>query len=174
MPRTIIIDYTMISTWKTYLQRQARLHRMCEDNRAYLSACETKEDAIRLYKQTIDWALEECYPDLDFLRKEFANQQSQGIYIDHNFDGEILNEHQVYVFHNCTGTIRVGLNLAKKIIPMCYFANGCNMTVLGVEGEQMFPDRVPLYIFGDNEVVATNCSAMEARIFKHEIKRGGR
>jgi hypothetical protein len=161
--------------WKPYLQRLAREHRMCADNRAYLSACETKEDAIRLYKQTIDWALEEEYPDLDFLRKEFADQQSQGIFVDHNFDGEILNEHQVYVFHNCTGTIRVGLNLAKKIIPMCYFANDCDMTILGVEtSDQFLPDRVPLYIFGKNKINATNSNTMEVRIYQHETKKGGK
>lgn len=161
--------------WKPYLQRLAREHRMCADNRAYLSACETKEDAIRLYKQTIDWALEEEYPDLDFLRKEFADQQSQGIFIDHNFDGEVLNEHQVYVFHHCTGTIRVGLNLAKKIIPMCYFANGCDMTILGVEtADQFMPDRVPLYIFGKNKINATNSNTMEVRIYQHETKKGGK
>lgn len=157
------------------MQRLAREHRMCADNRAYLSACETKEDAIRLYKQTIDWALEEEYPDLDFLRNEFANQQSQGIFVDHNFDGEVLNEHQVYVFHNCTGTIRVGLNLAKKIIPMCYFANGCDMTILGVEtAEQFLPDRVPLYIFGENKINASNSDTMEVRIYHHETKGGGK
>lgn len=163
----------MTLTWKAYLQRQARLYRMCEDNRAYLSACETKEDAIRLYKQTIDWALEKGYPDLDFLRKEFSNCESEGLYIDHHFNGEVLNEHQVYVFHNCTGTIRVGLNFAKKIIPMCYFANGCNMTILGVEGERMFPDRVPLYMFGENQINATNSPTMEVRIYKHKLEKGG-
>ena len=165
----------MSSNWKPHLQRLACEHRMCADNRAYLNACETKEDAIRLYKQTIDWALEEGYPDLDFLRKEFADQQSQGIFIDHNFDGEILNEHQVYVFHHCTGTIRVGLNLAKKIIPMCYFANGCDMTILGVEtADQFLPDRVPLYIFGKNKINATNSNTMEVRIYQHETKKGGK
>lgn len=159
--------------WKPYLQHLAREHRMCADNRAYLSACETKEDAIRLYKQTIDWALEEGYPDLDFLRKEFADQQSQGLYVDHHFDGEILNEHQVYVFHNCSGTIRVGLNLSKKIIPMLYFANNCDMTILGIEGERIFPDRVPLYIFGKNKINASNSDTIEIRIYQHATKKGG-
>ena len=163
----------MSLNWKPYLQRLAREHKMCADNRAYLSACETKEDAIRLYKQTIDWALEEGYPDLDFLRKEFSNQQSQGIYIDHNFEGDIINEQQVYVFHNCTGTIRVGLNLAKKIIPMCYFANNCDMTILGVEEDKDYPDRVPLYIFGENNINAENSPTMEVRIFHSGVKKGG-
>lgn len=163
----------MTSNWKPHLQRQARLHRMCEDNRAYLSACETKEDAIRLYKQTIDWALEENYPDLDFLRKEFANHQGVGLFIDHHFDGQPLCEHQVYVFHNCTGHIRVGLNLAKKIIPMCYFANNCDMTILGLDYENSFPDRVPLYIFGENNIVAHNTPTTEFRVYRHKVKKGG-
>ena len=159
--------------WKKYLQEQAIEHRMCADNRAYLNACENKEDAIRLYKQTIDWALEEGYPDLDFLRKEFSNQQSQGIYIDHHFEGDILNEQQVYVFHHCTGTIRVGLNLAKKIIPMCYFANNCDMTILGVEEDKDYPDRVPLYIFGANKIDAKNSNTIEVRIFRSGVKTKG-
>lgn len=164
----------MALTWKAYLQQQAKVHRMCADNRAYLYACETKEDAIRLYKQTIDWALEEQYPDIDFLRKEFNTQESQGFFVDHHFDGEILNEHQVYVFHHCTGTIRVGLNLAKKIIPMCYFANNCNMTILGIESEKDFADRVPLYIFGDNKVGAINSEFLDARVYQHKVKGGVR
>lgn len=163
----------MTKGWKLYLQRLARLKGMCEDNRAYLAACEAKSDAIRLYKQTIDWALENDYPDLDFLKKEFSKSESDGVYVCKHFDGEILNKHQVYVFHNCTGTIRVGLNFAKKIIPMCYFANGCNMTILGIEGERWLPDRVPLYIFGDNEIDAKNSNTIEVRIFKHR-KKGGR
>ena len=163
----------MALTWKPYLQQLACKHRMCADNRAYLNACETKEDAIRLYKQTIDWALEEDYPDLDFLRKEFSNQQSQGFYIDHHFEGDILNEQQVYVFHNCTGTIRVGLNLAKKIIPMCYFANNCDMTILGVEEDKDYPDRVPLYIFGENKIDAKNSNTIEVRIFRSGVKTKG-
>lgn len=162
----------MFNNWKPYLQRLARVKRMCADNRAYLNACETKSDAIRLYKQTIDWALEREYPDIDFLRQEFNNQEHEGIYIDHHFEGDILNEHQVYVFHHCTGTIRVGLNFAKKTIPMCYFANDCDMTILGIESGG-FHSRVPLYIFGKNKINAKNTDDLEARIYKHEVKKGG-
>ena len=164
----------MSSNWKSHLQRLAGEHHMCADNRAYLSACETKEDAIRLYKQTIDWALAEGYPDLDFLRKEFGKCQGEGIFVDHHFTGQPLSEHHVYAFHHCTGTIRVGLNLAKKIIPMCYFANNCDMPILGIDGERIFPDRVPLYIFGENNVVAKNTSTTEFRVYHHDIKKGGR
>jgi hypothetical protein len=164
----------MSSNWKPYLQRLAREKKMCADNRAYLNACETKSDAIRIYKQTIDWALEQEYPDLDFLRKEFSQCQNEGLFIDHHFDGEVLNDQQVYIFHHCTGTIRVGLNFGKKIIPMCYFANDCDMTVLGIEGEKLFPDRVPLYVFGDNKVKADNSEHIEVRIYKHPLVKGGK
>ena len=156
------------------MQRLAREHKMCAENRAYLNACEDKSDAIRIYKQTIDWALEEGYPDLDFLRKEFGNYQGEGIFVDQHFDGQPLSEHQVYVFHNCTGHIRVGLNLAKKIIPMCYFANNCDMTILGFDCEKSFPDRVPLYIFGENNIVASNTATTEFRIYHHNVKKGGK
>ena len=157
----------MTTNWKPYLERLAREKRMCADNRAYLSACETRSDAIRLYKQTIDWALENDYPSIDFLRNEFAHQESDGFFVDTHFNGEILNEEQVYVFHHCTGTIRVGLNLAKKLIPMCYFANNCDMTILGIDNnERIFPDRVPLYSFGDNNIVATNTLDVNFRLFK--------
>lgn len=159
-----------MANWKKYLQEQARVCRMCADNRAYLNACETKEDAIRLYKQTVDWALERNYPNLEFLRAEFADNEKDGIYIDKHFDGDVLNEHQAYVFHHCSGTVRVGLNFAKKIIPMCYFANNCDMTILGLDGEKMFPDRVPLYIFGENKIEAKNSSTMEAKIYRGEVK----
>lgn len=159
---------------KSYLQRLAREKGMCADNRAYLNACETKSDAIRIYKQTIDWALENEYPDIDFIRKEFSNQQSDGLYVDHHFNGEILNEHQVYIFHNCTGTIRVGLNIAKKIIPMCYFANNCNMTILGIDDECILPDRVPLYIFGKNKVNAKNSDSINVLIYNMKVEKGGK
>lgn len=164
----------MSSNWKPHLQRLAREHKMCAENRAYLNACENKSDAIRIYKQTIDWALEEGYPDLDFLRKEFGNYQGEGIFVDQHFEGQPLSEHRVYVFHNCTGYIRVGLNLAKKIIPMCYFANNCDMTILGFDCEKPFPDRVPLYIFGENNVVAKNTPTTEFRVYRHDVKKGGK
>lgn len=156
--------------WKSYLQRLARIKGMCDDNRAYLSACETKTDAIRLYKQTIDWALEENYPDFEFIKKEFSNSEQDGIFVNKTFNGEILNEHQVYVFHNCNGTIRVGINREKKIIPMLYFANGCKMVVDGIEDSRILADRVPLYIFGANEVNPINSDKLNARVYSHKVK----
>ena len=154
--------------WKSLLQKQARVYGMCRDNRAYLNACESKSDAIKLYKQTIDWALESGYPGLDTIRKHFGNCADDGLFVDRVFNGEELTDLQVYVFHHCSGTIRVGLNLRKKIIPMLYFADDCDMTVLGLDDLKYFPDRVPIYTFGQNKIVAQNTPNTEFKHYHHE------
>ena len=130
-------------TWKDSLLRYGKLNSMCAENIDALKKCETKSDAIQLYKKTIDWALERNYPNLELLRKEFSDCQNDGLYIDHTFNGETLNKHQVYVFHNCKGTIKVGLNNEKVIIPMLYFTNDCEMTIEGINAMRVRPDIVP-------------------------------
>ena len=74
-----------------------------------------------------------------------------GIFIDRHFDGEELLDRQVYIFHHCTGTIRTGLNLEKKLIPMLYLANGCNLRIEGAPGNAV---RVPAYTFDGSRVEA--------------------
>lgn len=140
---------TAMTSWKEYLLRQARLESMCTENMDALRACETKADAIALYKKTIDWALEKNYPTVNFIRNEFGDCENLGVYIDRTFNGELLNEHQCYVFHNCRGHITVDINIEKRIIPMLYFANGCNISV-SCESQI----KVPLYIFGENNIDA--------------------
>ena len=139
-------------SWKRYLTRQAKLSRMCYENQAYLGACETKSDAIRLYKQTIDWALANKYPSIDFLRKEFSEQEKDGFFVDHKFCDDMLNDQQCYVFHNCTGKIRVALNYEKQLLPMLYFANGCNMTVEFIGIEYLPITQFPIYVCGENKI----------------------
>lgn len=139
---------------KEYLLRLARLNSMCPENIEALKLCHTKAEAISLYKKTVDWALEKNYPPVNFIRNEFGDCEDQGIFIDRVFNGELLNEHQCYVFHNCRGRITVDINVSLKIIPMLYFANGCDLAVERAKGSHTLPIRVPLYIFGDNHVVA--------------------
>ena len=144
----------MQPSWKEYLLRQARLHSMCTENLEGLRACETKADAVALYKKTIDWALEENYPPVNFIRNEFGDCEDLGIFVDKDFHGELLDEHQCYVFHNCRGDIKVDLNVSKAIIPMLYFANGCNISVTRADTPHTLPIRVPLYIYGENIIKA--------------------
>lgn len=144
----------MNPSWKEYLLRLGSLESMCTENMEALRACETKAEAVSLYKKTVDWALEKNYPSVNFIRNEFGDCEDQGIFIDRVFNGELLNEHQCYVFHNCRGRITVDINVSLKIIPMLYFANGCDLAVERAKGSHTLPIRVPLYIFGDNHVVA--------------------
>lgn len=159
-------------TWKDTLLRYGKLNSMCTENISALKDCETKSEAIQLYKKTIDWALERNYPSLEILRKEFSDSKQDGLFIDHTFNGEILNEHQVYIFHNCKGIIRVGLNTDKAIIPMLYFANNCDMTILGTITMRVRPDIIPCYVFGENNICAENDINAIFRIHREEVKNG--
>lgn len=159
----------MENEWKKYLRREASLHHMCGDNRAALERANSKEEAISLYKKTIDWALEEGYPGIETLRRCFSDCAEHGVFIDREFHGEILTNQQVYVFHNCKGTIRVGLNPEKAIIPMLYFANGCDMTIKSSNNLGL-STRVPLYVFGDNRVFAETSEDMVCRIYNFDTK----
>ena len=145
---------TAMTSWKEYLLRQARLESMCTENMDALRVCETKADAVALYKKTIDWALEKNYPPVNFIRNEFGDCENLGVYIDRTFNGDLLDEHQCYVFHNCRGHISVDINLEKKIIPMLYFANGCDLSISRADTPHTLPIRVPLYIFGENNISA--------------------
>ena len=142
---------------------------MCAENRTALDEVESMHDAIALYKKTIDWALEEGYPCMDTLRHYFSDCEVDGVFVDKEFHGETLNDHQVYVFHNCKGTIHVGLNIDRRIIPMLYFANGCDMDIRGISG-QGNQVRVPLYIFGANRIGAEQSEDIECLIYKFDVK----
>ncbi len=159
----------MEDLWKKQLRREASVHHMCAENRTLLDSAGSKKDAIELYKRTIDWALEENYPDIDTIRTFFSDCGSEGIFVDKHFSGDLLIDQQVYVFHNCTGVIRVGLNAKKRIIPMLYFANGCQMTVKPCR-PSVSDVRVPLYIFGDNRISTEKSEDVVFKTYKFEVK----
>ena len=156
----------MQPSWKEYLLRQARLYSMCTENLEGLRACETKADAVTLYKKTIDWALEKNYPPVNFIRNEFGDFEDLGVFVDKDFHGELLDENQCYVFHNCRGNIKVDLNVFKAIIPMLYFANGCNISITRADSPHSLPIKVPLYIFGENKIVANDDDDIIFRIYR--------
>lgn len=159
----------MDTDWKRQLRREASVHHMCGENRDALEAVETKAEAIELYKKTIDWALEENYPALSTIRSIFADCEDEGVFVDKEFHGEVLNGHSVYVFHNCTGVVRTGLNIQKRIIPMMYFANGCDMEIRSA-GPSGLEVRVPLYVFGANTVRAVPSEDLKCKTYKFDVK----
>lgn len=153
----------MEATWKTRAVADITRNGVCDEYSALLDRTKSKVEALALYRRGIDWCLEHDSPSIDLLRQYKADCEANYIFIDKHFDGELLNDSPVYVFHNCTGTIRTGLNVQRKIIPMLYFANGCSMEV---EGSSLIQVRVPLYIFGENDVKAENSDSMEAIIYR--------
>ena len=148
--------------------QDARSNGICVDgyNRMRKSSIES---LVRYYKTNPDWCMERNYPTLDILRKDFDNEKLQGfgIFIDHTFNGELLDKHQVYIFHNCKGRILTALNYDAEIIPMLYFANGCRMTIDCTQPHPKYPIRVPLYIFGENNIKAESPNA-EFIFYKHD------
>lgn len=144
--------------WKESAANDIRSHKVCDEYDGLLARAKSKVDALALYRRGIDWCLENDSPSIDLLRLYKQDCAFSGIFIDRHFDDELLNDNQVYIFHNCTGTIRTGLNVSKRIIPMLYFANGCDMTVK-VDADV----EVPLYIFGNNNVVP---DGITAKIFR--------
>lgn len=155
--------------WYKVLRRGASSHHMCEENRLLLEECKDKHEAISLYKRTIDWALEEGYPDINTLKTFFSDCEDDGVFINRHFNGEVLIDLPVYVFHGCSGSIRTGLNIDKKIIPMLYFANGCDMYIASSDNYGA-SSRVPLYVFGQNSIKHERSEDIDCVIYKFDVK----
>lgn len=165
----IYLCHIMEDRWKTQLRRQASARHMCEENRLALEGVASKEEAVALYLKTIDWALEEGYPRLDTLREYFADCEPYGVYIDRHFNSTLFLDKKVYVFHHCSGKIRVGLNRSKSIIPMIYLANGCNLEIKAADNLGL-RTRVPIYNFGENRVLAEDSENIVCKIYNLEVK----
>ena len=125
---------------------------------------------VDYYVANPDWCLERDFPTLGTLREHFADCVDKGVFVDRTFHGEVLNDLQTYIFHNCKGTIKVGLNIEKAIIPMLYLANNCQLEIIGV-GDVILnkPSTVPVYIFGENEVDAKDNKYIKFNIYKNEL-----
>lgn len=139
--------------WKNIAHQDIVSHGVCDEYSALLGRTETPEAALDLYKRGIDWCLERNSPSIEILRRYKDACEKKGVFIDREFHGETLIDEQAYVFHNCRGTIRVGLNAEKRIIPMLYFANGCAMSVKSADSNGL-SIRVPIYVFGPNSISA--------------------
>ena len=159
----------METEWKRQLRREASAHGMCQENRDALMSIESLDEAVALYKKTIDWALEEGYPNFGTLQRYFSDCGKYGVFVNRDFHGDLLNDQQVYVFHHCTGWIRVCLNTEKRIIPMLYFANGCDM-LIRPNGSSNLEIRVPLYIFGSNIVKTDSSGDVLFKNYKFDAK----
>lgn len=125
---------------------------------------------VDYYVANPDWCLERSFPDLQTLTEKFSDCEDKGVFVNKTFNGELLNDLQTYIFHNCKGTIKVGLNVDKAIIPMLYLANGCRLRILGVgDTVPKVPSEVPVYVFGKNDVSARNNKYVLFRMFPNKL-----
>lgn len=157
---------------KQYLIDEAKTKGICIDGFREMKAGDI-DSLINYYIQNPDWCLERDFPNLKTLKENFSDNEDMGIYIGKHFHGELLNELQAYIFHKCTGTIKVGLNEAKALIPMLYVANGCKLHFVGV-GEfapknKDHRTKVPIYSFGKNDVSAMDNKWVKFIHFKHRL-----
>lgn len=118
-----------------------------------------RDELINLYVENPDWCIERGFPSLKLLRREFSDIEDKGVYVGRTFDGEVFDRLRAYIFHDCKGTIKVAMDYENAVIPMLYFANGCDMRVECVQRNEPAIE-VPLYIAGDCKVVGAktdNC-----------------
>ena len=153
---------------KECLMRQARYEGICKDGYEHMRSCDI-DKLIDYYIQNPDWCLERDYPTLDYLKEHFADAHNKGVYISKTFNGELLNDKLVCILHDCKGVIKVGLNAQKAIIPMLYIANNCHIRILGVGQKGTGQCRVPVYIFGKNDVSAHDNEHVKFVKFKSDL-----
>lgn len=153
------------------LMQNARKNGICEDGYNEMRQCKTIGELLEYYKETIDWSLELNYPTLQDIRDLFNVEElaEHGIFIDRTFDGEVLSSHQSYVFHNCKGYVNVGMDYDNAVIPMLYFANGCEMYVR-CQQRNVVSIKVPLYVFGENNVTATDSENATFTFYRKEVR----
>ena len=145
-----------IKKWKPMVVTDAEKAGVCGQ---YLELLERQKDLtnfLSLYRRGARWSLEHNVPRIDMLRQCTEERLDlHGIYIDRHFDGDIFWDRQVYIFHNCTGTIRTGLNLDRRIAPILYFANGCNMRIESANADCITtPVHIPIYVYNNSHIEA--------------------
>ena len=141
---------------------------ICRQYTGLLERCESLTDFLRLYRRGADWALENNVPSLDMLRR-FSEERLDlhGIFIDRTFDGDVLWDRQVYILRNCKGTVRTGLNIEKRLSPIFYLSDGCDITFTSANAEHLVHViTVPVYTYGGS--VAGSDDTLKLRCTIHK------
>lgn len=155
---------------KTVIIEKAKELGICAEGYSVLSHS-TVNSMVDYYIQNPDWCMERNFPSLSILKQHFSDIGHRGVFVGRAFKGEILKDSQVYIFHNCKGTVKVGLNVEKSIIPMLYICNQSHLRIIGVgDNIPIKPVVVPVYVFGDNEISARGNRYVLFNIFNEDIK----
>lgn len=154
------------------LMVEAHINDMCAHGFERLRS-EGMDSLISYYKEMPDWCMERGFPDLKTLKGIFAGRDDTGVFVGKVFHGELLNDLQTYIFHNCRGTIKVGLNVSKGLIPMLYLGNKCRLRIVGVGDfkpkKKSERSVVPVYTFGKNDVSAKDNAYVIFTHHKNEL-----
>lgn len=159
---------------KQYLLSLSREKGICAEGLAHMRA-DSLPALVDYYLENPDWCLERNFPDLDCLKRNFSNIEDKGVFVGRKFNGELLNDLQVYIFHKCSGTVKVSLNVDKRIIPMLYVANGSRIRFVGVGDNSFIPFRkedrtqIPVYSFGKNSISAKDNRWVSFIHFKNSL-----
>lgn len=154
---------------KETLMESARSNGICAEGYGQMRGYD-RDGLIRYYLTNPDWCMERGFPSLELLHREFSDCEDKGIYVGKTFDGEILCEKQAYVFHDCTGVVRIGWDVENAIIPMLYCANGCDMMFVSDNADNPNPVSVPVYVFGENLIETISDNSVKFTVYNEETK----
>lgn len=144
---------------KKRLMSEARSKGICLDGYREMKH-DSLDGLINYYLMHVDWCVRRDFPVQRTLAQDFSDCEDKGVFIGRTFNGEVFDRLQTYVFHGCVGTISVAMDYDNAVIPMLYFANGCDITVK-CEQKNKPVITVPLYIAEDCKVVGAktdNCT----------------
>lgn len=126
-------------------------------------------ELVDYYVANPDWCMERDFPSLEILRSEFSDCEEKGVFVGRTFNGEVFSEKLVYIFHDCKGQISVGWDADNAVIPMLYFANGCDMLLVGDGKINLTPIQVPVYSFGENHIEANSDTEVKFKLFDIDL-----
>lgn len=152
---------------KETLMNDARRGGICAEGYAQMRAYD-RDELIGFYVENPDWCMERNFPSLELLRREFSDIEDKGVFVGRIFNGEVFDKLQTYIFHNCKGTIRVAMDYDNAVIPMLYFANGCDMQV-DCEQSNEPPIFVPLYVVKQRGNKVQSANSGGCKFITHKI-----
>lgn len=140
---------------------------ICKDGYGRALGAKNIEALADYYLTMPDWCMRRNFPKMEILREYSKGLEYKGIFVGKDFHGETIRGIQTCIFHDCQGMVNVEMDYDKSIIPMLYFANGCQMQITCEQTENKnAPITIPLYVFGGNNLIAEDNEYAEFITYK--------
>lgn len=162
-------DYMEEKELKETLMEGARQEGICAEGYGLMRGYD-RDGLIDYYVANTDWCLERGFPSLKMLKREFSDIEDKGVCVGKEFNGELFDSKQTYIFHNCSGTINVAMDYGHEVVPMLYFANKCRIRVECKQSNNP-PIVVPLYIVEEKDNKVTGAKSDGCVFKRYTIKR---